>query len=111
MPDVGGFLHNRPEPCPLCGAANVLGRGGAAIDHLLRCRRGSTMRAALLWTDPIKAVNGLRAIWDAAMETGQCSIQRQPCGRASGHDQQQQQQPALQQSATPVAGSLHLSGE
>ena len=110
MPDVGGFLHNRPEPCPLCGAANVLGRGGTAIDHLLRCRRGSTMGAALLWTDPIKAVNGLRAIWDAAMETGQCSIQlRQPCGRASGHDQQQQ--PALQQSATPVAGSLHLLGE
>ncbi len=111
MPDVGGFLHNRPEPCPLCGAANVLGRGGTAIDHLLRCRRGSTMDAALLWTDPIKAVNGLRAIWEAAMETGQCSIQlRQPCGRASGHDQQQQQ-PALQQSATPVAGSLHLLGE
>ena len=114
MPDVGGFLPNRPDPCPLCGVEGALGRDGKAIEHLLRCVPPHTMPASTLWSDPLKAVQHLRAIRSAAMATGQCFISRQPHGRTAVCDRDQHQhhqRPALQQPAASANGSLHFLGE
>ncbi len=75
MPDVGGFLHGDPDPCPICCAAGALGRGGTTMEHLLSCHPEHTLAPSILWSDPTAAVAGLRAIRQVAMDTGRCFVQ------------------------------------
>ena len=88
MPDVGGFLPRLPDPCPLCAAAaaaagrapppTVLGRNGAAIEHLLRCPESGmpALDPSVLWSDPVKAVAQLTHVFNRAIATGLCAVHR-----------------------------------
>jgi hypothetical protein len=88
MPNVGGFLPRLPDPCPLCAAAAtvarrpppraVLGRNGAAIEHLLRCPKSGVpaLNPSVLWSDPVRAVGQLERIYTRAIATGLCAVQR-----------------------------------
>ncbi len=88
MPNVGGFLPRLPDPCPLCAKAAtaarrpppraVLGRNGAAIEHLLRCPASEmpALDPSVLWSDPVRAVGQLERIYTRAIATGLCAIHR-----------------------------------
>ena len=59
---LGGWRHERPEDCPVCGETGVLARGGAAVGHIFACpappwpeRRGSLSVRSLV-VNPAAAV-------------------------------------------------------
>ena len=108
MPDVGGFLHNSPDPCPMCCEPGALGRRGTTIRHLLGCDPSLEMPPSILWTDPIAAVSGLRAIRQVAMETGRCFVQRTSCASVYQQDSRARATRARQHIAdAPVGPQQH----
>jgi ribonuclease HI len=55
---VGGAIHGVDDNCALCGASDVVGRGGATIRHVVDCAREHLtppLRFTIdsLWTDPV----------------------------------------------------------
>ena len=70
---VGGYLQNRPDPCPLCRTPDALRRGGIAIEHLFSCecreakalREGEFLEA---FQDPAVVGNPPSILWHHPME-------------------------------------------
>ena len=112
MPDVGGFLHGNPDPCPICCAAGALGRGGTTIEHLLSCHPALKLAPPLLWSDPTAAVSGLRAIRKCAMDTGRCFVQLASGSSDLQQDARQRAARARQLICNPQQpqGYLHFLG-
>ncbi len=44
---LGGFAHERVEPCPACGSADSWGRAGRTIRHMMVCDTAAPWRAAI----------------------------------------------------------------
>jgi len=56
---IGGFLPNRLDPCPLCGAIDVLGRSGKTIEHLFKdCTATSDLR------EEVEGMDNFNILWD-----------------------------------------------
>lgn len=56
---IGGFLPNRLDPCPLCGTIDVLGRNGKTIEHLFKdCTATSDLR------EEVEGMDNFNILWD-----------------------------------------------
>ena len=57
VPSLGGHLHDRPEPCRVCGEPNALRRGGVAVRHLFDCPGLAAARLHL-------SIHGVQVVWE-----------------------------------------------
>lgn len=110
---TAGATHETDAPCPRCGAAGVMGRGGKSIAHVFGgCNRERTaLKAKALWNSPMEALAQLRRFVPLSTANNQqqkeqlSQQQQQTIVTANVQSPRQQQQQQPQPHGTWVTGS------